>query len=911
MRTQLGILSLALLLATPVPGSSSLCGYCLDDLGRGVYEVCVFVNQYGSGWNGYYSTQPNGYFTISGLEAGQYYTACAHDPFHFRSRIVTGIQGLGSGLVYQDLPLHMNYTVRDDIWDETGYREYGQTFVASGYNIIKISVRNAGTAKTINVSVHEDGPGGPQVGPVRSCYCGHGGRDTCSWNAGEVPTIPGHLYYVKAEADDGGVWNSCLDSDGASYPDGMAYYNGTPQPLTDLSLHIDSDDDGYISTVNTRYRGGGDFANEFGQTFVANTQDIITASAVVGADGEVIMEFSILDAPGGSQIGPAKVVRGWGNDARGCCACWGPGEVPVTPGLSYYLRVRRQDHAGVYVYFASNTYSGGSLYVDGVAETYLDLNTRIMGRITDMPSLGMASVSADDIENTSATITWTTTAPAMSQVLVWADGDEANATHTTLDETMVTNHSVALAGLTHNTLYHYIAKSYAPGYEYAASAEQTFTTAFDVGTIAGHVVDENWADLAGAEVVTVPGGFSDTTDTYGDYAITDADPGTYDVVVSKQNYASQTLSDIEVTAYQTSPADSLIYALPSGNLLTNPGFETGNTTGWTATGDGVVFSGTWFGGIQPYEGTYAFGKAVNGGAGGFGGYYQRIAASSGLLYTFGAWSCVYWESGSYIGTSSRIGIDPTGGTDKYSGNIVWSPRDYQYTQGTWEWEYLSVSATAQASYVTVFITYDQQSQGGNEWHVNCYDACSLTTAGGIYTSPVGWFGLGWNLMSVPAEPGDPAADAALRSLAGAANTIDNALFRYDKLTGYEIFPGGFANVECGRAYWLYLDAMSATCTVHGSPRADGLVPLSDGWTMLGHPWPDPVAWATCQITDGVETKSIADAETAGWIQADAFYYDGGYLTVQPAGGDDDSLRPWYGYWLLANQAGLTLIVPQP
>lgn len=890
-----------------------LQGYCRDDLGRGIYEVNVYVNQDGGGWYGYCSTDPSGFFSILGLQNGQTYTACAHDPFHFRSSIVTGIVGQGTGVVYHDLPLHMNYTVRDDIWEEVAHREFGQTFLASGYNIIKVTIRNAGPSKSFSVSVHEGGPGGAQLGPTRTCECGGLGRGTASWNAGEVPTIPGKTYYVKVEPTDGSVWNSCIDSGGATYTDGMMFYDGVAQPDKDMALHIDSDDDGYITTVNARYRFTGFFNTEFGQTFVANTQDVMTASAVVGGSGRIVMEFSVLDGPGGSQIGPSKLVEAWGNDARGCCACWAPGEVPVVPGETYYLRVRQASGEGVYVYVASSTYDGGSLYVNGTEYAGLDLNTRIMGRLPDMPSLGMADVHAEDIDNTSAVIAWTTAAPAMTQVRYWADGDEASAVHTTLDETLTYDHSVVLSGLTHNTVYHYVAKSYAPGYEYAVSEEKTFTTAFDVGTITGHVVDENWADLAGADVVTVPGGFSAQTGPDGTYAITDADPGVYDVVVSKTGYAKQTLSGVQVAAFAATAADSLVYGMPGGELLTNPGFETGDFTGWHYAGTGQVFSGTLRGGITPYDGVYAYAASVQSGAAGFGGYYQRVPATPGLTYTFTAWSCPYWEYGTYTGTKNRIGIDPTGGTDKNSPDIVWSPYDYIYQEGTVEWDQLTVSAEAAASYVTVFITYNQSYQFGgmSEWHINCYDACSLTTAGSLYTSPVGWLRTGWNLMSIPVVPNEPDVPSALRSLSGAGNGLDNALYRYDRLTGYEIFPGAFDSLECGRGYWLYLDAMSATCTVEGTPRPDGDIPLSDGWNMFGAPWDQPVEWASCEVTDGVSTKSIAQAEEAGWIQAAIFFYDGAYHTVAPSEGEDDSLRPWYGYWMLTNVPGLTLSVPQP
>jgi len=67
------------------------------------------------------------------------------------------------------------------------------------------------------------------------------------------------------------------------------------------------------------------------------------------------------------------------------------------------------------------------------------------------------------------------------------------------------------------------------------------------------------------------------------------------------------------------------------------------------------------------------------------------------------------------------------------------------------------------------------------------------------------------------------------------------------------------------------------------------------------------------VTDGVETKSVSQAESAGWVQGLIYFLDGaGYRTVAPGGGGDDTaLRPWRGYWMLAELPGLSLIVPTP
>jgi hypothetical protein len=171
---------------------------------------------------------------------------------------------------------------------------------------------------------------------------------------------------------------------------------------------------------------------------------------------------------------------------------------------------------------------------------------------------------------------------------------------------------------------------------------------------------------------------------------------------------------------------------------------------------------------------------------------------------------------------------------------------------------------------------------------------------------------GWNLMSLPIEPADPEPSAVFADLAACGNTIPTNLYRYSKTAGYELYPGGdFTAMETGRAYWLRLtSACSNTVagTLLGGPQNIG---LDDGWNMIGMPGSVPVLWEDCMITDGVEMKTVAEAGTAAWVQTLIYYYTpGGYMSVKPDGtGDDDSLRPWVGYWFLTYQPGLTLIIP--
>lgn len=81
--------------------------------------------------------------------------------------------------------------------------------------------------------------------------------------------------------------------------------------------------------------------------------------------------------------------------------------------------------------------------------------------------------------------------------------------------------------------------------------------------------------------------------------------------------------------------------------------------------------------------------------------------------------------------------------------------------------------------------------------------------------------------------------------------------------------------------------------------------------------PDSTGWGTDFATPynrhftsvGPVEKSMHDAALAGWVEETPVGYDGGYKTVRDDGSDDTSLRPWYGYWIKANQPGLTLELP--
>jgi len=87
----------------------------------------------------------------------------------------------------------------------------------------------------------------------------------------------------------------------------------------------------------------------------------------------------------------------------------------------------------------------------------------------------ISSVASNNISSAGATIAWSTNEPADSQVEYGLS--TSYGTMTPLDTNLTQNHSVALSGLSANTIYHYRVRSKDAAGNLAASGDYTFTTA--------------------------------------------------------------------------------------------------------------------------------------------------------------------------------------------------------------------------------------------------------------------------------------------------------------------------------------------------------------------------------------------------------------------------------------------------
>jgi VCBS repeat-containing protein len=144
--------------------------------------------------------------------------------------------------------------------------------------------------------------------------------------------------------------------------------------------------------------------------------------------------------------------------------------------------------------------------------------------------------------------------------------------------------------------------------------------------------------------------------------------------------------------------------------------------------------------------------------------------------------------------------------------------------------------------------------------------------------------VGWNLISVPVTPDDPAVGAVFRSVPVPP-------------TVYEWRDGGYrqaATIEPKRGYWVRLDGrLPATVSVSGRLAWDKALDLAAGWNLVG-----PVADAALPTTP-------AAANTSWWCWDTRFQE---YRLV----GEHDLLQAGRGYWVhAANRIDGVLLLSSP
>ena len=376
-------------------------------------------------------------------------------------------------------------------WDVFPAGTWSQSFVAKGNWITQVGLHQTqefGPNVEVYVTADVPGPKSSAIGPIRTVATDVVNPSSVFWSAGEVPTTPGRTYCVNVFNASGFqmyIAGSRIQG-GVAYPDGRVWKDyhpvstmvsswGTMHPAG-LEMTIYEDTGGFISVVNTsKYNKPRNTTLQLatgctvaGQTFVAMGTSLLSFSCKVANSGHSggTLEVRCYQSPGANgegvnQIGVAKYMRvpmagGQLLEWNRIGAVWKPGEVPLTAGQSYYIKVKCVDGGAFDIWTTStNEYAGGSFFKNG-NETTLDLSTCILTeKFSGSMSQARIAISGINVIRgvNSATVNWTTDVATDTNYVDW--GEETPYTKKTIGASGGTNHSVTLTGLLPNTQYHY------------------------------------------------------------------------------------------------------------------------------------------------------------------------------------------------------------------------------------------------------------------------------------------------------------------------------------------------------------------------------------------------------------------------------------------------------------------------
>ncbi len=151
--------------------------------------------------------------------------------------------------------------------------------------------------------------------------------------------------------------------------------------------------------------------------------------------------------------------------------------------------------------------------------------------------------------------------------------------------------------------------------------------------------------------------------------------------------------------------------------------------------------------------------------------------------------------------------------------------------------------------------------------------------------------VGWNLISLYAQPLDTSVDAALSSIWGKYDSIWT--YSAASLGGWhwdlpnEPLSSNLSEVESGTGYWI---AISQSCSliIQGT-RTPTAILLSEGWNMVGYSSQEPRGIQDCMSSiEGMYASVWEYDPELGWRW---------YLSTVPQASNLTSMRPGFGYWI--------------
>ncbi len=296
-----------------------------------------------------------------------------------------------------------------------------------------------------------------------------------------------------------------------------------------------------------------------------------------------------------------------------------------------------------------------------------------------------------------------------------------------------------------------------------------------------------------------------------------------------------------------------------------------------------------------------------------GGYphisYYGGSPNNDLKYA--AWTGSSWDiqtvdTGS-VGSCCSLALAASGYPHISYRNSRYDDLKYAAWNGT-SWDIETVDSADRVGWYTSLAL-----EASGHAHISYYDSTNGQLKYATTHAPAqAWHQLsttGYYMISFPLIPPSPTPDALLSDDLGDGGYY---MWRWEA-GGYQSVPTSApasqtTTLDIQEGYWLLAPASRIDMT-GAQAITDQVIRLQTGWNMVAAP--HEATMDSLQVDNGVEVKSLADAQAANWVLA-TFYgsHDGtgSYSTLTIDQTPPDRLCLWHGYWVLAG-IDCSLIVP--
>ncbi|MBI4579630.1 MAG: carboxypeptidase regulatory-like domain-containing protein, partial [Planctomycetes bacterium] len=249
-----------------------------------------------------------------------------------------------------------------------------------------------------------------------------------------------------------------------------------------------------------------------------------------------------------------------------------------------------------------------------------------------------------------------------------------------------------------------------------------------VAAVTGRVTDFRARPLPHTAIATDDPLFVAVTDAGGRFRLTVPAGRNLRIRAFPVDQAAVVSDAVRLAVGQRLDIDMHVPPPPANPQLVNGGFnqfnrhEAGLVPGWTTFGttDGACASGKMIFEVPSFEGEGLY-FAQSGSNTKNGGAHQLVVAVAGRKYRLSGRVYTRTEGGGKqpLDNNCRLGIDPTGGRDPRSPDVIWTPA----VESDQKWTPIAVEATATTERITVFLSHEMRR--ANTWNLTLFDDVRL------------------------------------------------------------------------------------------------------------------------------------------------------------------------------------------